>query len=56
MFGRYLVSNPGLPYRLKNHITLADHDRETFYTLGSLEGYIEYPLSKGLCHDSERGD
>lgn len=48
VFGRYFISNPDLPYRLKNNIELAEYDRETFYTPESPEGYINYPFSKGF--------
>lgn len=48
VFGRYFISNPDLPYRLKNHIRLAKYDRETFYKPESPEGYIDYPFSEGF--------
>lgn len=48
VFGRYFISNPDLPYRLKNHIGLAKYDRETFYKPESPEGYIDYPCSEGF--------
>lgn len=48
VFGRYFISNPDLPYRLKHNIGLADYDRETFYKPESPEGYIDYPFSKGF--------
>lgn len=48
VFGRYFISNPDLPYRLKNHIRLADFDRATFYKPESSEGYIDYSSSKGF--------
>lgn len=48
VFGRYFISNPDLPYRLKAHIRLAHYDRKTFYKEESLEGYIDYPFSKGF--------
>lgn len=48
VFGRYFISNPDLPYRLKHHIGLADYDRETFYKPESPEGYIDYPFSEGF--------
>ncbi|WVQ63464.1 uncharacterized protein L199_001617 [Kwoniella botswanensis] len=39
-FGRYFISNPDLPYRLKNDLPLRDWNESTFYTNGA-EGYIE---------------
>jgi N-ethylmaleimide reductase len=48
-FGRYFVSNPDLPCRLKNHLPLAKYDRGTFYTFDSL-GYTDYPvLESAMC-------
>ncbi|WVW80684.1 hypothetical protein I302_102670 [Kwoniella bestiolae CBS 10118] len=39
-FGRYFISNPDLPYRIKKGLPLNDWDERTFYTRGG-EGYIE---------------
>jgi N-ethylmaleimide reductase len=48
-FGRYFVSNPDLPCRIKNHLPLAKYDRETFYTFDAL-GYTDYPvLESAIC-------
>ncbi|KAL7276768.1 hypothetical protein RUND412_000233 [Rhizina undulata] len=41
-YGRYFISNPDLPERLRKGYPLAPYDRGTFYTQG-LEGYIDYP-------------
>jgi N-ethylmaleimide reductase len=41
-FGRYFVSNPDLPIRIKQQLPLSDYDRNTFYTFDS-RGYIDYP-------------
>ena len=46
VFGRYFVSNPDLPFRLKNGIEFAPYDRETFYKKKSELGYIDYPFCK----------
>ena len=43
-FGRYFVSNPDLPCRIKHHLPIADYDRRTFYTFDAL-GYTDYPFS-----------
>lgn len=43
-FGRSFIANPDLPDRIKNGITLAEADPNTFYTPGP-EGYIDYPFS-----------
>ncbi|KAK8065754.1 12-oxophytodienoate reductase [Apiospora hydei] len=45
LFGRYFISNPDLPERLRNGYPLAKYDRSTFY--GPSEkpavGYTDYP-------------
>ena len=41
-FGRYFVSNPDLPIRIKQRLPLSDYDRSTFYTFDA-RGYIDYP-------------
>jgi len=41
-FGRYFVSNPDLPRRIKNRLALSDYDRNTFYTFDA-RGYTDYP-------------
>lgn len=45
-FGRYFLSNPDLPFRLKYNLPLNKWDRATFYTKMSPKGYIDYPFSK----------
>ncbi|PSN65691.1 FMN-linked oxidoreductase [Corynespora cassiicola Philippines] len=46
VFGRHFLSNPDLPYRLKNGIELNPYDRSTFYTPEKPDGYIDYPFSE----------
>ena len=41
-FGRYFVSNPDLPCRIKNRLQLSPYDRGTFYTFDA-NGYTDYP-------------
>jgi 2,4-dienoyl-CoA reductase-like NADH-dependent reductase (Old Yellow Enzyme family) len=41
-FGRYFVSNPDLPRRIKNRLALSDYVRNTFYTFDA-RGYTDYP-------------
>ncbi|GAD99350.1 12-oxophytodienoate reductase, putative [Paecilomyces variotii No. 5] len=45
LYGRYFISNPDLPERLKNGYTLRPYDRSTFY--GPFDepevGYVDYP-------------
>ncbi|TCD62278.1 hypothetical protein EIP91_007117 [Steccherinum ochraceum] len=42
VYGRYFISNPDLPVRLKNDIPLTPYDRSLFYKAGSPQGYIDY--------------
>ena len=42
-FGRYFVSNPDLPRRIREGLPLAAYDRDTFYTFEA-KGYIDYPF------------
>jgi N-ethylmaleimide reductase len=42
-FGRYFVSNPDPPKRLRLGLPLSDYDRDTFYTFDS-RGYTDYPF------------
>ena len=41
-FGRYFVSNPDLPRRIRERLPLAEYDRKTFYTFDA-KGYSDYP-------------
>lgn len=45
LYGRYFISNPDLPKRLRKGLPLATYDRNTFY--GPFEnneiGYTDYP-------------
>lgn len=43
-FGRYFISNPDLPFRIRHGINLSSYDRATFYSPGLHEGYIDYPF------------
>lgn len=42
-FGRYFISNPDLPKRLRTGAPLNPYDRDTFYG-GSEKGYLDYPF------------
>jgi N-ethylmaleimide reductase len=41
-FGRYFVSNPDLPDRIRHGYPLSPYDRDTFYTFDA-KGYNDYP-------------
>ncbi|KAI9461968.1 hypothetical protein BJY52DRAFT_1116620 [Lactarius psammicola] len=43
-FGRYFISNPDLPRRIKENIELATSDPQTWWTQGA-EGYTDYPFA-----------
>ncbi|KAI5117171.1 hypothetical protein M0805_003987 [Coniferiporia weirii] len=45
VFGRWFISNPDLPRRLKEDLPLAPFDFSTFYTKKSPKGYIDYPFA-----------
>ena len=42
-FGRYFISNPDLPKRIKLGLPLNDYDRDTFYNFDA-RGYTDYPF------------
>jgi N-ethylmaleimide reductase len=42
-FGRYFLSNPDLPKRIKLGVALNEYDRDTFYTFDA-RGYTDYPF------------
>jgi len=52
-FGRYFISKPDLPFRVKNGVELTKYNRKTFYKTQSTEGYTDYPLSNE-CERSSR--
>jgi NADPH2 dehydrogenase len=45
MFGRYFISTPDLPFRVKSGMELNHYDRGTFYTPKHPHGYIDYDFS-----------
>jgi N-ethylmaleimide reductase len=44
-FGRFFISNPDLPKRIKENLELNKYNRATFYG-GTNIGYTDYPFSK----------
>lgn len=48
IFGRYFISTPDLPFRVKNGLELTPYDRTTFYTPQKAEGYVDYAFSKAF--------
>lgn len=55
MFGRYFISTPDLPFRVKSDIELNNYDRGTFYTPKHPHGYIDYDFSAEFLNAKERG-
>lgn len=45
MFGRFFISTPDLPFRIKAGLELNQYDRDTFYTPQQAKGYIDYKFS-----------
>jgi NADPH2 dehydrogenase len=43
VFGRFFISNPDLPLRVKEDIPFTHYDRDTFYTPLLEKGYVDYP-------------
>ncbi|KAH7371126.1 hypothetical protein BKA66DRAFT_470188 [Pyrenochaeta sp. MPI-SDFR-AT-0127] len=46
LFGRYFISTPDLPFRIRSNLELNKYDRSTFYTPMSAKGYTDYSFSK----------
>jgi len=44
-FGRHFISNPDLPLRLKEGLSLTRYNRDTFYDSEVAAGYIDYPFA-----------
>ncbi|QRV96275.1 NADH:flavin oxidoreductase/NADH oxidase [Ceratobasidium sp. AG-Ba] len=47
VFGRYFISNPDLPKRLRTGAALTEFDANTFYTPGP-KGYTDYPRAEEI--------
>jgi len=54
VFGRWFISNPDLPLRLKYHVKFTPYDRDTFYLYGTdkYQGYTDYPFAEELVGKS----
>nr|QQO98483.1 FrzD [Cladobotryum sp.] len=50
-FGRFFISNPDLPFRIKAGVDLQKYNRDTFYTPISEKGYIDYPFSTAFLEE-----
>jgi len=50
VYGRWFISNPDLPLRIKFEIPLTPYDPKTFYLHGTTrsDGYSDYPFALGL--------
>ncbi len=49
-FGRFFISNPDLPERLRTGAAFTPYNRATFYSRGP-EGYIDYPTLEAAAAD-----
>ena len=45
-FGRFFISNPDLPKRLKEGLELNVYDTSTFYIRDPIKGYVDYPVNE----------
>jgi NADPH2 dehydrogenase len=45
MFGRQFIANPDLVYRIRHGLEMSRYERNSFYTVQSAEGYVDYPYS-----------
>jgi NADPH2 dehydrogenase len=52
VFGRYFISTPDLPFRIKSGLELNKYDRRTFYTPKDPHGYIDYEFSAEFSSNS----
>ena len=46
VFSRWFISNPDLPYRIRNGIPFSKYNRDDFYRAMSPVGYIDQPFSE----------
>ncbi len=46
MFGRHFISNPDLPFRIKEGVAFQPYRRDLFYKVASPDGYTDEPFSK----------
>ncbi|KAK7720531.1 hypothetical protein SLS63_009749 [Diaporthe eres] len=52
MFGRYFISTPDLPFRIREGLIPNPYNRETFYAPKTKSGYIDYPFSQEFLQKS----
>jgi len=45
-FGRHFISNPDLPFRIRQGLKLTPCDRKMFYLPMAAEGYADYSFSE----------
>ncbi|KAL5505006.1 hypothetical protein ACEPAH_7669 [Sanghuangporus vaninii] len=55
VFGRFFISNPDLPARIKKGIPLTPYDRATFYTPGNPVGYIDHAFADKETEERYKG-
>lgn len=47
------TSQPDLPYRLLHNLPIIKADREVYYTVGTPEGYTDYPYVESMQDEAE---
>lgn len=52
-FGRFYISNPDLPFRVKEGIDFTPYVRDTFYLPKETRGYTDYPFSEKFVPQAE---
>jgi NADPH2 dehydrogenase len=53
LFGRYFISTPDLPFRIKRGLQLNPYDRRTFYSPKSRDGYLDYQFSQEFAESEQ---
>ena len=51
--GRYYISSPDLPFRIRKGIALSKYDRSTFYAPMEPKGYVDYSYSDEYLSDTK---
>lgn len=52
-FGRYFISNPDLPFKVREGIQFTPYSRDTFYAPQQAKGYIDYPFNEKFTAEAK---
>lgn len=55
VFGRYFLSTPDLPFRIRRGIEPNNYNRDLFYAIKAKDGYLDYKFSKEWEEASKNG-